>query len=112
MVHSVQTAYGDSLETYGGDLWVVKLKPPPQGLGQGNGAALCTWALVSTPLLSTIRNKGQGAVFKCVISKSSFCLVGYCFVDDSTIVQMATSLTHPQMSLYKLHKMKLIYTQA
>eukprot|EP00957_Ditylum_brightwellii_P195370 14885575-Ditylum_brightwellii.AAC.1 len=39
MVHSVQTAYGDSLQTYGGDLWIVKIKPPPQGLGQGNGVA-------------------------------------------------------------------------
>eukprot|EP00957_Ditylum_brightwellii_P179638 13684293-Ditylum_brightwellii.AAC.1 len=39
MVHSVRAAYGDSLETYGGDLWVVKMNPPPQGLGQGNGAA-------------------------------------------------------------------------
>eukprot|EP00957_Ditylum_brightwellii_P041765 3162876-Ditylum_brightwellii.AAC.1 len=39
MVHSVQTAYGNSLETYSGDLWVIKVNPPPQGLSQGNGAA-------------------------------------------------------------------------
>jgi len=42
MVHVVRMAYGDSINTYGGNLWVVKLKPPPQGLGQGNGAAPCT----------------------------------------------------------------------
>eukprot|EP00957_Ditylum_brightwellii_P200605 15292933-Ditylum_brightwellii.AAC.1 len=72
VVHSVHMTYGDSLEAYGGDLWVVKTKLPPQGLGQGNGTAPCIWALVSTPLLNAIRSKGYSAVFKCMISKSSF----------------------------------------
>eukprot|EP00957_Ditylum_brightwellii_P187712 14293566-Ditylum_brightwellii.AAC.1 len=45
MVHAVRTTYGDSLETYEGELCVVKIKPLSQGLGQGNGAALGTWAL-------------------------------------------------------------------
>eukprot|EP00957_Ditylum_brightwellii_P008938 676527-Ditylum_brightwellii.AAC.1 len=39
MVHIVRTAYGDSIESYGGDLWALPCSPPPQGLGQGNGAA-------------------------------------------------------------------------
>eukprot|EP00957_Ditylum_brightwellii_P022700 1712325-Ditylum_brightwellii.AAC.1 len=39
MVHNVRTAYGDSLDTYGGELWVVKTNPPLQGLGQGSGKA-------------------------------------------------------------------------
>eukprot|EP00957_Ditylum_brightwellii_P204348 15338837-Ditylum_brightwellii.AAC.1 len=39
MVHTVRTAYGDSIESYGGDLWALPCSPPPQGLGQGNGAA-------------------------------------------------------------------------
>jgi hypothetical protein len=99
MVHSVRTAYGDSLQTYGGDLWVIKIKPPPQGLGQGNGTAHCTWALVSTPLLNATRDKGFGAVFKCSISKNSFKLVAYCFVDDSTVVQMAPSPDTPTNEL-------------
>eukprot|EP00957_Ditylum_brightwellii_P188310 14336370-Ditylum_brightwellii.AAC.1 len=34
MVHSVKTASGDSLPNYGGDLWVIQLQLPPQGLGQ------------------------------------------------------------------------------
>eukprot|EP00957_Ditylum_brightwellii_P066788 5067688-Ditylum_brightwellii.AAC.1 len=95
MVHSVQTAYGDSLQTYWGDLWVVKIKPPPQGLGQGNGTAPGTWALVSSSLINAIRDKGFGAVFKCSISKRTFKLVSYCFVDDSTVVQMALSPDTP-----------------
>eukprot|EP00957_Ditylum_brightwellii_P096743 7368025-Ditylum_brightwellii.AAC.1 len=30
MVHTVHTAYGDSLETYSGKLWVIKIKPLQQ----------------------------------------------------------------------------------
>ena len=41
MVHTVRTAYGDSIESYGGELWAIPCSPPPQGLGQGNGAAPC-----------------------------------------------------------------------
>eukprot|EP00957_Ditylum_brightwellii_P099433 7574370-Ditylum_brightwellii.AAC.1 len=45
MVHTVCTAYGDSIDSYGGDLWAIPCSPPPQGLGQGNGAAPTIWAL-------------------------------------------------------------------
>eukprot|EP00957_Ditylum_brightwellii_P029864 2259485-Ditylum_brightwellii.AAC.1 len=85
MVHNVRTAYGDSLDNYGGELWVVKTKPPPQGLGQGNGMAPGGWALVSTSLLNAVRKAGFGVAFKCGISQGQFKLVGYCFVDDSTM---------------------------
>eukprot|EP00957_Ditylum_brightwellii_P120597 9199646-Ditylum_brightwellii.AAC.1 len=43
MVHIIRTAYGDSINSYGGELWCILLSPPPQGLGQGNGAAPCSW---------------------------------------------------------------------
>jgi hypothetical protein len=32
--HTIRTAYGDSEDTYGGDMWVI----PMQGVYQGNGA--------------------------------------------------------------------------
>eukprot|EP00957_Ditylum_brightwellii_P155495 11836156-Ditylum_brightwellii.AAC.1 len=72
MVHMVLTAYGNSLSSYGEDLWAIPCSLPPQGLGQGNGAAPCIWALVSTPILIALRKKGYGAAFKCYISKDSF----------------------------------------
>eukprot|EP00957_Ditylum_brightwellii_P036256 2746203-Ditylum_brightwellii.AAC.1 len=72
MVHTVRTAYGNSLSSYGGDLWAIPCSPPPQGLGQGNGAAPCIWALVSTPILIALRKKGYGAAFNCCISKDTF----------------------------------------
>jgi hypothetical protein len=42
--HTIRTAYGDSEETYGGDLWVIL---PMQGVYQGNGAGPLIWAVVS-----------------------------------------------------------------
>eukprot|EP00957_Ditylum_brightwellii_P079674 6058735-Ditylum_brightwellii.AAC.1 len=45
MVYTVKTTYGDSIESYGGCLWILKSETPPQGLGQENGAAPATWAL-------------------------------------------------------------------
>eukprot|EP00957_Ditylum_brightwellii_P182948 13935345-Ditylum_brightwellii.AAC.1 len=75
MVHTVRTAYRDSIESYGGDLWAIPCLPLLQGLGQGNGAAPCIWALVSTPVLNAIREQGFGVAFKCAISKNSFKLV-------------------------------------
>eukprot|EP00957_Ditylum_brightwellii_P117234 8941121-Ditylum_brightwellii.AAC.1 len=44
-VHTCRTCFGDSTDSYGGDIWIILLKPPPQGLVQGNGAAPCIWAL-------------------------------------------------------------------
>ncbi len=91
MVHSCRTAFGDSTKTYGGDIWAIPLKPPPQGLGQGSGNAAQTWALVSTPILNSLREAGLGAAFKCCISEETFHLVGYAFVDDCTLVSLAPS---------------------
>lgn len=91
MEHVCRTAFGDSTESYGGEIWAIPLKPPPQGLGQGNGAAPTIWALVSTPLLDSLRKEGHGLVFKCNISQESFHLVGYAFVDDTTLVSVAPS---------------------
>lgn len=102
MVSSVRMSYGDSMQGMGGDIWAVPLNPPPQGLGQGNGAAPAIWAVVSTPLLSYLRYAGYMAAFKCCISGETFKLVGYCFVDDSTLVQVALSPFPPTEETTKL----------
>eukprot|EP00957_Ditylum_brightwellii_P082486 6271239-Ditylum_brightwellii.AAC.1 len=75
MVHTICTAYGDSIDSYGGDLWAIPCSPLPQGLGQGNGAVPTIWALISTPILNSLRERGFGAAFKCAFSKESFTLV-------------------------------------
>eukprot|EP00957_Ditylum_brightwellii_P189877 14455162-Ditylum_brightwellii.AAC.1 len=71
MVQTVRTTCGDSIESYGGDLWAIPCSPPPQGLGQGNGAAPCIWALVSTSIPNALREQGFGVAFKCAISRKT-----------------------------------------
>ena len=95
MVHTVRTAFGDSTQTFGGDLWAIPMQPPPQGVGQGNGAGPAIWAVVSTPVLEMMRSQGHGAVFRLAISPQDVKLVGFAFVDDSDIIQTATHLDGP-----------------
>jgi hypothetical protein len=72
------------------------MQPPPQCVGQGNGAGLAIWAVVSTPVLKMMRTKqGHGAVFRLAISPNDVKLVGFAFVDDSNIIQTATHLDGP-----------------
>ena len=88
ITHSVRTPFGYSNTTYGGDTWSVPLNPPPQGLGQGNGAAPDIWAILRTLLLNCLRKLGHGSALKCCISGDTTRLVGYYFVYDSTIFQI------------------------
>ncbi len=81
--HTIRTAYGDSEETYGGDLWVI----PMQGVYQGNGAGPLIWAVVSSPLLDIMREEGFGTFFKTSISSQDIRFVGYAFVDDTDLIQ-------------------------
>jgi len=90
-VHQVRTGYGDSVSTYGGELWLV----PIHGIGQGNGAAPAIWAVVSSPLLNALRAKGFGCEIVCPLSKSFIRFVGYAFVDDTDIIHSAL-LNSPQ----------------
>ena len=89
----MRTTFGYSERTYDGDKWNLTLKPPPKYLVQGNGDAPYIWEIVSTPLLDCLSDAGHGPVFKCCIPQDSLKLVGYCFVDDSNIIQIAPSPT-------------------
>jgi hypothetical protein len=82
-VHYVRTGFGDSTKSYGGRMWLV----PLHGIGQGNGAGPAIWAVVSTPLLNVLRQKGFGCEFVMPLSKRWFQFVGYAFVDDTDVIQ-------------------------
>jgi hypothetical protein len=84
-VHQVRTGYGDSTQTYGGEVWLV----PIHGIGQGNGAGPAIWAVVSSPLLNVLRAKGFGCEICCPLSQAFLKFVGYAFVDDTDIIQSA-----------------------
>ena len=85
----MRTTFGYSESTYDGDKWPLPLKPHPQCLGQGNGDAPAIWEIVSTPLLDWLWDAGHGSVLKCCIPQDSLKLVGYCFVYDYNIIQIA-----------------------
>ena len=82
MKHRVRTGYGDSEDYYGGEE-----DSDQHGATQGNGAGPAIWALVSSPLLDILREKGYGAKFLSPIKKEFFHLCGFAFVDDTDTIQ-------------------------
>ena len=82
MKHRVRTGYGDSIDYYGGED-----DGDPHGTTQGNGAGPAIWALVSSPLLDILREKGYGAKLLSPIRKEFFHLCGFAFVDDTDTIQ-------------------------
>jgi hypothetical protein len=83
-IHSVRPAYGDSKKTYGGKALGI----PIHGIYQGNGAGPAIWAVLSSPLLDLMRNKGFGLLLFTPISKTNVSFVGYAFVDDTDLIQI------------------------
>jgi len=54
--HHICTLFGDSQIHAGTDLWAI----PISGIGQGNGAGLQIWVVVSTPVLDMLQEVGFG----------------------------------------------------
>lgn len=83
MEHHIRTVYGDSEDHFGGEKSLELYAVPLQTICQGNGAGPQMWAVVSTPLLNSLRAEGFGFVFKCVLTGEEVRFVGYSFVDDA-----------------------------
>jgi hypothetical protein len=86
-VHIVNTAFGDSTDTYGGSNF-----PPHQGAWQGNGTGPTIWAVISAILLTIMRNLGFGLNAVSPLSAVALSLVGFAFVDDTDLVNVAASV--------------------
>ena len=93
--HTVCTAYSDSQHSYGGDLWLVSM----QGVLQGNGAGPMLWAIVSTPVLNVMHAEGFGTFFRACISNEEIRFMGYSFVDDTDLIQMAKQTNESELSV-------------
>jgi len=95
-IHRVRTGFGDSKGSYGGKVWLI----PIHGIGQGNGAGPAIWAVVSSPLLNVLREKGYGCEIQCPLSSEYFRFVGYAFVDNMDLIQSQLNENpHQAMSL-------------
>jgi hypothetical protein len=97
--HTIQTAYGDSEWSYGGDLWVVlipglawgnKNEGPMSRLGQGNGAAPTGWVVISMLVLEVMQKEGCYMAFKALLSDDEIKFVGFAFVNDMDLLQTGT----------------------
>jgi hypothetical protein len=99
MTHTIRTAYGDSTRSYGGRSWATPIQGlawgdmdvgPMSGMGQGNGAAPASWAVISSPILEIMRKRGQCTDFKAFISGEELKIVGFAFVDDKDLLRASS----------------------
>jgi hypothetical protein len=80
----LRTAFTDSKEFTG--LMIVEVKT--QGLGQGNGALLVGWCVISIMILLTHRAKGHGAHFIASMSQVCSSLSVFLYVDDTDLLHL------------------------
>jgi hypothetical protein len=83
--HTIRTIYGGSMRSYGGSTWTIPTaglawgdteEGPMSGMGQGNGAAPASWAVISTPMLEIMKKNGHCTVFMAFISGNKLKIVG------------------------------------
>jgi hypothetical protein len=82
----LRTSFGDSNTFYGG-----KVPIPFQGTCQGNRAVLAIWLIVVSRILRNLQNEGHGMNFELAITKASFAIVAFCYVDNTTLGVTALS---------------------
>ena len=85
LVHRVRTAFGDSEESFGGELW--RDLDPLFGVGQGNGAGPAIWTVISSIFFDVLKSHGFGAILTAPFSKDINKIEGFGFVDDTDILQ-------------------------
>jgi hypothetical protein len=79
----LRTAYGDS-KTFAGSSIEIKT----QGLGQGNGASLAGWCVISIVILRAHGAKGHGAQFIAPMSLARRSLSAILYVDDTDLLHI------------------------
>ena len=84
LVHHVRTAYGKSSESFGGD--DHEFLAPPQGTGQGNGAAPTIWSILSSTIFQLLHKEGYSTAFCTALSRGLFHLCGFSYVDDCDLI--------------------------
>ena len=88
LIHRIRTLYGDSKGTYGGRYDRKKYKYPPQGTGQGNGAAPSIWSVLSSTVFEILHAEGYGTDFVFALSSGLFKLCGFSYVDDCDLLRI------------------------
>ena len=107
MTHRIRTLFGDSVITWGGDVNspLENWKNYPQGVLQGNACGPTIWTLVSSMIFEILHKRGFAVEFCTAISKETFKLVGFAYVDDSDLIQTGTDPTRVLASMQNLINM-------
>ena len=107
MTHRIRTLFGDSEITWGGDLLtdIDDWSNYPQGVLQGNACGPTIWSLVSSIIFEILHKRGFAAEFCTTISKETFKLVGFAYVDDSDLMQTGSDPIVVLNSMQKLINM-------
>jgi len=95
MKHSICTMFGDSKKAGSCKNWGKLIA----GIGQGNGAGLQIWAVVSSPLFELFQMEGFIATIMGAISLCSRKLSGFAFIDDTDLCVM-----HPSNDIVQVTK--------
>ena len=82
--HYVSTAYGCSKDSY------QAMEFPLQGVLQGNGAGPAIWLVTSVPIINLLREQGFGFKSTNAITKDSYQIVCFTFVDDTDTMHCPT----------------------
>ena len=88
LVHRIRTLFGDSEDSYGGNEDTHRFKFPPQGAGQGNGAAPSIWSVLSSTIFEILHEEGYSSTFVCALSCGLFKLCGFSYVDDCDLFRL------------------------
>ena len=84
--HDVATAFGISINK---DFLTTQ---PHQGSGQGNVSGPTIWVMISAILLTIVIDKGFGLNILSCLSQLALVIAGFAFVDDTDIINVATSV--------------------
>ena len=76
--HRIKTGYGVSEPAYGSED-----EEPLMGLGQGNGVASAGWTLISSKIISVMKEMGFGANLVSSITKTLSEIAAFAYVDDA-----------------------------
>ena len=90
MKHTVRTAFGDSTRTYVANDPAYRL--PVQGTCQGNGAGPSVWSILCSTIFEAIHSKGLGSEFCYALSRETFSLCGFAYVDDCELFTIGLSV--------------------
>ena len=79
----LRMAFGDSREFAG-----LTIKGKTQGLGQGNGASLAGWCVISITILRAHGTKGHSTHFIAPLSQVRSSLSAILYIDDTNLLHL------------------------